>query len=327
MRGLLRRSTLTAGVLLSALALLLPGSAAAARPPGKLVPSRGALFGAYVNPTMRWGGDRTGRGEVRQLEAALGRTLDLVHSYHEWDERFPTQLERWSVAGGRIPIASWTATPLDRILNGSQDHLIRARARAVRRLKRAIFIRWGWEMNGTWFPWSGAANGRDPGRYVAAWRRIHAIFRDERATNAVWVWCPNGASSPDEPWNHWRNYDPGDRYVDWVGIAMYNWGIRRSWSSWRSFASLIAPLYRDYARRKPIMIAETASVEAGGSKARWIDDARRSIKRAFPSIGAFVWFHANYVEDWRINTSADAFAAFRRMAKDPYFHGRGRRGR
>jgi hypothetical protein len=55
LRGLLRRTTLTAGAILSALALL-PGSAAAARPPGKLVPTRGALFGAYVNPTMRWGG-------------------------------------------------------------------------------------------------------------------------------------------------------------------------------------------------------------------------------------------------------------------------------
>jgi hypothetical protein len=324
--GLPRRTTLTAGVLLSALALLLlsPGPAAA-RPSGKLVPSRGAHFGAYVNPTMRWGGDMTGRGEVKQLEAALGRRLDLVHTYHKWDEKFPRQLERWSVAGGRIPVVSWEGTSLDRVLNGSQDRLIRVRARAVKRLKRAIFIRWGWEMNGTWNPWSGAANGRNPGRYVAAWRRIHGIFREERATNAVWVWCPNGESVPGEPWNHWRNYYPGDRYVDWVGIDMFNWGSRRSWSSWRSFASLFAPVYSDYARRKPIMIAETGSVEAGGSKARWIDDARRSIKRAFPSIGAFVWFHANFVEDWRVDSSADAFAAFRGMAKDPYFHRRGGR--
>ena len=320
-RGLLRWMTLAAGVLLIALALLMPGPAAA-RPSGKLVPTRGAHCGAYVNPTMRWGGDRTGRGEVKQLEGALGRRLDVVHSYRRWDEPFPTRLDRWSVGGGRIPLASWTGTTLDRILNGSQDRLIRARARSVKRFKRGIFIRWGWEMNGTWFPWSGAANGRDPGRYVAAWRRIHGIFRQERATNAVWVWSPNGANSPDEPWNHWRNYYPGDRYVDWVGIDMYNWGTRRSWSSWRSFASLMAPVYTDYASRKPIMIAETASVEDGGSKARWIKDARHSIKRAFPSIGAFLWFHANYVEDWRINTSAEALMAFRRMGKDPYFHRR-----
>jgi Glycosyl hydrolase family 26 len=314
-----RRNTLTVWALVGALALLLPGPAQA-RPSSKLLPARGALFGAYVNPNDGWSGDRTGRGEVKELESALDRKLDIVHSYYDWEDRFPTLLERWTVAGDRIPLASWSGIKLERIVNGSQDAVIRARARAVRQLGRTTFIRWGWEMNGSWFPWSGTANGKDPSAYVGAWRRIYRIFREERATNAVWVWCPNAADNPQESWNHWRNYYPGDRYVDWVGIDVYNWGSRRSWSSWQSFASLVEPVYADYARRKPIMIAETGSVEAGGSKARWISEARASIKRVFPSIGAFVWFHTDHEEDWRANSSAVSFSAFERMAKDPYFN-------
>src|SRR5256885_2213761 len=66
---------------------------------------------------------------------------------------------------------------------------------------------------------------------------------------------------PAAPWNHWTHYSPGDAYVDWVGIDGYNWGTTQSWSSWSSFASLVRPVYSDYAGRKPIMIAETASAE------------------------------------------------------------------
>jgi hypothetical protein len=327
LRRFVQRKTLTLCCALVGVLALLPSEQAHARPPGKLLPERGALFGAYSNPGGRWSGDMTGRGEVREVEEALGRKLDIVHTYYDWDDRFPTLLERWALAGGRIPLASWSGIKLDRILNGSQDALIRARARGVKRLFRPIFIRWGWEMNGSWFPWSGPANGNDPSAYVAAWRRIHRIFRDEGARNAVWVWCPNGDDNPQESWNHWASYYPGDRYVDWVGVDLYNWGTRRSWSSWTSFSSLVRPLYADYARRKPIMIAETGSVEDGGSKAAWISEARASIKRAFPSVGAFVWFHIDDDEDWRANSSAASFAAFQRMAKDPYFNRRLRRKR
>ena len=54
-------------------------------------------------------------------------------------------------------------------------------------------------------------------------------------------------------------------------------------------------------------------------KARWVDDARQSIKSDFPLIKAVVYFNANQDYDWRMNTSESAYRAFKDMADDPWF--------
>ena len=175
-------------------------------------------------------------------------------------------------------------------------------------------------------PWSGA-NANDPGtydgplKYVKAWRHMHDIFVQEGATNAVWVWAPDKGDSPKDNWNHWLKYYPGDAYVDWVGFDGYNWGTAATtWaSSWTSFEDTFLPIYRDFASRKPIMIAETASAEAGGDKGRWMADAQAMIKARWPDVVAVTWFDDNKETDWRVDSSSSALAAYRRWVHDPYF--------
>jgi beta-mannanase len=211
---------------------------------------------------------------------------------------------------------AWAGSDLAAIARGDHDALIRRRARGVRRFARPLFIRWGYEMNGDWWDWSTARTGGDPSTYVAAWRRIHRLFRAAGVTNAVWVWSPNERSFPDAPWNRTERYYPGDDVVDWVGIDGYNWGAANA-SGWRSFADIIRPLYRRYAGRKPLMVSETASAEAGGDKAAWIAAAHRSLAGELPAVRALVWFHSHKETDWRVDSSAPALAAFRRLARDP----------
>src|SRR5207247_7587356 len=105
-------------------------------------------------------------------------------------------------------------------------------------------LRWGWEMNGDWEPWSGAQNGGSSGgaaSFRAAWHHIHDIFSEVGAWNVVWVWSPNSGDLPHARWNHFSNYYPGDRYVDWVGIDGFNWGASHSWPSWTTIPSTICP--------------------------------------------------------------------------------------
>jgi hypothetical protein len=59
---------------------------------------------------------------------------------------------------------------------------------------------------------------------------------------------------------------------------------------------------------KPIVIAETASAEAGGSKASW-DTSLLSYLNAQTDVTAFVWFHHNKEVDWRINSSTTSTSA------------------
>ena len=107
---------------------------------------------------------------------------------------------------------------------------------------------------------------------------------------------------------------PGSAYVDAVGLDGYNWGTSATWSSWISpqdlFGQGLAEL-RAIAPGVPIIITETASSEAGGSKAAW-NSSLISYLYAQPDVTGFVWFHLNKEVDWRINSSqssADAFAA------------------
>ncbi len=219
-------------------------------------------------------------------------------------------------------ITWWWPQHYSDINDGSQDSLIRARAQAVKAFGSPIFLRPAAEMNGDWFDWGGANNDRDTAAFIKAWRRIHDIFDEEGVHNVSWVWAPNSESSPGgwdpSSWNSWRNYYPGDAYVDWVGIDGYNWGLLPGGDGWLSFGAIMQHVYDDYATRKPIMIAETGSTESGGDKAQWISDMGTWVK-AHPAIKAVVYFDRAQRSDWPLDTSPAAAQAFGRLAADPYF--------
>jgi len=299
-----------------------PATAAAQRASGKLVPSSGALVGAWVDPDGRWIDNQSAEGEVTTFEKQIGRKLDLDSHYYAWTDKFPSGLEQWDLQNGRTPIVSWKAADLGSIASGAQDGLIRQRADDLKALGKPVFLRFAWEMNGNWYPWSGAQSS-DPGthngpaQYVAAWRHIHNVFAAQGANNVVWVWSPNNESVPADPWNAVGNYYPGDKYVDWVGVDGYNWGTSESWSSWTSFTQLFSNFYDKYSSSKPIMVAETATVSAGGSKPGWIDGAATAMKSQFPDIAAFVYFDAP--TSWLLAGEPAATQAFTQLAHQRYF--------
>jgi hypothetical protein len=89
----------------------------------------------------------------------------------------------------------------------------------ARRLKPGTLIRLGWEMNGTWFPWSG-----DPRAYVRGWRRAVTYMRQANP-RLRFEWAPVAGSGDPVP------YYPGDRFVDVIGLDVYNtqtwWRMRK----------------------------------------------------------------------------------------------------
>jgi hypothetical protein len=291
---------------------------AAARPGGPLAPASGAYWGMTTN----YAGGLAGR------ETQLGRAADVHNMFFSWTDHFPGGGQLDDVANGRVPMVSWEPfnTTLADIAGGGQDANIVSHARAMRDFGQPIFLRFAHEMNGNWYPWSGTNNGGSvsgPANYVAAWRHVHDVFLAEGASNVVWIWCVNQNDSPGVAWNHWGNYYPGDSYVDWVGIDAYNWGVANG--GWRPFSSLInASAYNDYAASKPIMVAETASSETGGNKARWIGDLGSAVKNSFPSIEAVLWFDKTGTADnWSVDSSDAALSAYRNVGQDTYFGGPG----
>jgi hypothetical protein len=294
----------------------------------------GALLGAYVNPDTS---DGQSRDEVNRFEALIGRRLAVSHTYRRWASGFTLRSEGeadegWLAAGGRIPMISHGdggypagRNLLDEINRGDEDGVIVRAARAFRRFGRPLLYRLLWEMNGDWNTYnvtSASTPGTQDGtaKFVRAWRRIHRIFRREGAVNAAFVWCPNATNRPDTAANHWRRYYPGDAYVDWACADGYNRGGRR----WQTFEEIFTPIHDDFPR-KPFMIGETGSVEAGGDKAAWIERARVYMQARLTRAEAFLWFHRGHDPqengtDWRVDTSSGALDAFRALAADPYFN-------
>ena len=246
----------------------------------------------------------------------LGRSERIMHVFYDWTDTLPGHLD--GLPEHACPMISWRGTRLADILDGSHDALIARAARRLGGLGRPALLRWGWEMNGSWYDWGGARNGGTASGYVRAWRRLHDIFADEGTTNVSWVWSPNWNDSPDEDWNRMARYYPGDRYVDWVGVSGYN--LHRETPE-----ALFGAFYRAYADTRPVMISEVGAVDRGGStKAEWITMFADWVKD-HPAVGAVTWFdtdtHYAYSEKWRIDTTAESLAAYRAMATDPTFTG------
>jgi len=204
---------------------------------------------------------------------------------------------------------------LREILDGRHDAYVRDWARAAAGWGKTFFLRFAHEMNGDWTTWSPRVGDNTNREFVAVWRRVHGIFRQEGATNVRWVWSPVAHSEEHTPYG--RVY-PGDAYVDWFGISGYNWGNTREWSRWQSFSGIFGASYKviqGIAPRKPIMIPEVGCAEQGGDKAAWIRSAYlNEIPGRFPKIRAACWFHANKENDWRVNSSAASMEAYKRVA-------------
>lgn len=315
------RLTLTSFIVLAAAACDSPTSGPAwvdhGLPSAKHPPAQGALLGAFV------GVGTSSTTDFQNEEGLIDRRWVIdnrFYSFEDWiDDR-----TRWDIAQHTIPLITWEPHwPLDEIIAGQHDDIFHARALGAKALQTEIFLRFGHEMNGNWYPWSGAMNGGangGPAKYIAAYRHVHDLFVQDGATNVVWIWCPLVTDVPAEAWNHWTNYYPGDDYVDWVGLDAYNWGTASSCCVWTTFASLITNLYNDYAARKPLMLPETSSAELGGDKGAWINDMHADLEHQFTAIKAVVWFDINKETDWRIASSPGALDAYRNMALDPYFN-------
>lgn len=223
---------------------------------------------------------------------------------------------------GAIPFFSWSssATPEDshqnyfrlaNINNGTLDSYIRQFAEAAKSWGHPFFMRFDWEMNGFWFPWSEGVNGNKSGEYVTAWRHVHDIFSAVGANNATWVWCPNvDFTRKLIPLN--KVY-PGSAYVDWTCLDGFNWGKRVDSAGWQSFNKVFHETYKrvlKIAPHKPVVLGEVASNEIGGSKPAWIKNMLREVPR-YRKVRGLVWFDVrDRNTHWPLESSSKAGNAF-----------------
>jgi hypothetical protein len=299
----------TCGVLVGAIAVAavtVAGSAdapsSASRPrPAHVAPRPSLHFylGVYA------AGAPPGYKPIAQFANAAGRQPDLVGYFSSWAQPFNAAFAKTLHDHGAVPLVQIdpTGASIAAIAAGDYDDYLRTYADAVHNFGDPVVIGFGHEMNARWYSW-GYQHVR-PAAFVAAWRHLVNLFRQEGADNVTWLWTIQAEGPGTGPAASWW---PGSAYVTWVGIdGFYS---RPSDTFPTLFGPTIAAVQS--ITSKPILLSETAVSPQTGQAAK--------IRNLFGGIAAYgllglVWFNeaglGNQV-DWRIQANQAAEDAFRR---------------
>ena len=243
---------------------------------------------------------------VAEFTRAARRPPNMVAYYSGWTQPFAVSFARTMFSHGIIPCVQIDPTyaSVAGVAAGAYDGYLRQYADSVRDFGHAVVIGFGHEMNAPWYSW-GYGHVR-PSVFVAAWRHIVTLFRDEGADNVTWLWTLNQDRRGTGPVEQWW---PGARYVSWVGIDGYYFRPSDTFSS--AFGRTIDEV-RAFTR-KPVLLSETG-VEPGAGQFAQISNLFDGMHRE-ETLG-LIWFDKSqhgsiYRQNWRIEDNEAAQAAFR----------------
>jgi hypothetical protein len=303
-----------------------------------------------VRPAKRYYGVFTPQApfvmsEVDQLAAATGKMPNSVTFFAGWDQPFRPDpiVNAWRRE--MLPILTWESRPhltslapgsdnavdakyqLSRIIAGDFDAYVDKWAADAKALGLPIGLRFDHEMNGFWYPWSEQANGNQPGEFVRAWRHVHDRFTAIGATNVIWIWSPNVIGALKDV--SLTQLYPGGDYVDWLGLGgYYRKPIPGKPATFNNtFGESLTALRA--VDDKPILLTEIGCTETGGNKPAWIQSLFNALAEQDDIIG-FSWFNQTVTaipvgeklpvtNDWRIDSTPQALAAFRAGIADPRY--------
>jgi Glycosyl hydrolase family 26 len=289
-----------AGVALAVATLTDPASSSPAGSYATLPARSASYLGVYEKDALSTYQSIAGFGQV------AGHEPNLDGYFSGWGEPFKAAFARTALAHGAATLVQIDPTDasIAGIAAGDYDPFLRAYAADVRDFGHPVVIGFGHEMNATWYTW-GYGHVR-PATFVAAWRHVVRLFRQQHADNVTWLWTIQAKLPGSGPIRDWW---PGASYVTWVGIDGYYYLPSATFAT--VFGSTIGEV-RTFTTR-PILLSETSVGPAAGQPAK-IRDLLQGMA-AYQTLG-LVWFditqHAGiYHQDWRLEDSAAAERSFR----------------
>src|SRR6266516_773742 len=288
-----------------------------------VIPERGAYMGAF----MDFGDeeDDVTLETIEDFEQMVGKHQAIIASSSYWGEQnFPADNLNVIWRHGSLPLVFWSPWEkpyeedrgpdkfgLTEILAGKWDVYIDKWADAARDFGHPIIVVFGVEMNGTWFPWSGAYyGGAQWVREYNNWKGPETFRRAYRYETLI------GAPA----------YYPGSDYVDWLGLSVYGQQYKDEPNP--DIPSLVDWPYDEMSRldpNKPIMIAEWATGEfplttappSAIRKPEWIKQGLDLFRTRYHRIKAAIYWHERWqnadgsYSNLRVNSSVESLRAYR----------------
>lgn len=294
----------------------------------KYEPKVGALLGAYAESDPKVHDSSDGNPHyISAFPELTGKKHAMYLLYTSWGsdffEAYAGHIERAKKAGVGLQVALQPINGLDEVQDGEY---LRSLAKQAGEAGIPIFLRFANEMNGEWVEWYA-----EPKAYIEKFRLVSKVFKEE-APNVAMVWAPNYF-----PPDNIEAYYPGDEYVDWVGVSMYQTyngtldplkqGVDRS-----SYVEKFDNIYKLYAKRKPVFISE-----GGVSYSHPYDDADKtdwavyqieqfyaSLPLLYPGVKAVFWFDTTKKESGRVNSymlsgNDKVLAAYKKATSHPFY--------
>jgi hypothetical protein len=246
---------------------------------------------------------------VAAFARAAGRQPNLAGYYGGWGEPFKTAFVRTVHQHGAVTLLQWDPTGVSvvAIAAGRYDGYLRSFAASVRNSGHPVVIGFGHEMNANWYSWGYGHTS--PAAFVAAWRHIVTLFRQQGANNVTWLWTLQADEKGTGPGASWW---PGASYVTWVGIDGYYY--RPTDTFFSVFGATVAQVR--LFTGKPILLSEASVGPAAGQTAK-IPGLFAGM-RQYGTLG-LVWFDIAqndglYHQDWHLEDNPAAVTAFRHAA-------------
>jgi len=158
-----------------------------------------------------------------------------------------------------------------------------------------------------------------PTAYIAAWSNIHAIFRNNSATNVLMVMDYSGKIKMGGEYLI-KELWPGDHLVDWIFFNIFSHGgpgnyVAEVNKSYGHLLELTGPGYNFTSKPWGLgafSITDT-TVNPTTNRPRWLVDAKGALgTRMFPRLKAYVYYGPSWLPDYMK-------PAYKSFITDPFF--------
>lgn len=207
----------------------------------KYEPRSGIYLGGYVLQ------DEYIDANMDQFNRLSGKKHASYFKYVGYGKPFPRAWVDEVIAAGGFPQIAWE--PNDGLEAVKDDTYLRQFAKDAAKANVPVLLRYASEMNGTWTAYSGK-----PDLYIKKWRLVHDVMEEE-APNVMMLW--NVFTMPEQTI---EDFYPGDDYVDYVGVNIYNVVYHNDKleekADFEDPLLLLDYVYNTYSHKKPIVIGE-----------------------------------------------------------------------
>ena len=287
----------------------------------KFEPAEGAYASAYILQ------DEYIKADMGTFNDMTGKQHASFFKYVGYGQPFPTKWVEEVKSSGAVPHIAFE--PNDGLDQVQDDAYLRQWAKDAKASGVPIFLRYAREMNGTWTQYSGHSE-----QYIEKWRLVYQVMKEE-APNVAMVWTVFTF-----PESTIMKFYPGDDYVDWVGVNVYNVvyhndNIQQK-SDQEDPLELLEYVYDNFSYKKPIQISEFGAthytVTDDSDYPEWAADKIKrlyaNLPTLFPRVKSIYYFDVNNlvnapegrkVNDYSITDDQTVLNAYKEAVSSSYY--------